>query len=54
MRFIPIINDKEPVDNHIADYNVFDTKNKIYYPMVSKSVAYEIAELLNKYYKKQK
>lgn len=48
MRFIVIINNKEPRDNHIADYNVFDTETRTYYPMVSDSVAYEIAELLNK------
>lgn len=44
MRFIVV---KANGDPHIADYNVFDSKLMIYYPMVSESVAYEIAELLN-------
>ena len=48
MRFIVIINDKEPRDIHIADYNVYDTKTMVYYPMTSESVAYAICELLNK------
>ena len=52
MRFIIILNDKEPRDEHIADYNVFDTETRTYYPMVSSSVALEIAELLNKNKKK--
>lgn len=47
MRFIVILNNKEPRDEHIADYNIFDTATQTYYPMVSDSVAYEIAELLN-------
>ncbi len=49
MRFIPVINDKEPRDEHLADYNVFDTETRTYYPMVSGSVACAISELLNKH-----
>ena len=45
MRFIVV---KANGDPHIADYNVYDTKLQIYYPMTSESVAYKIAELLNK------
>lgn len=45
MRFLTICNSN---DNHIADYNVYDTKTMIYYPMTSESVAYAICELLNK------
>lgn len=45
MRFIPIINEN---DQHIADFNVYDTETMIYYPMTSDSVAYAICELLNR------
>jgi len=47
MRFITIMNDRKPQDNHLADYNVFDTETQTYYPMVSDSVAYAICDLLN-------
>lgn len=48
MRFIVIINDKEPRDEHIADYNIFDTETRTYYPMVSDTVAYELCKKLNR------
>jgi len=54
MRFITIINDRKPQDNHLADYNVFDTETQTYYPMVSDSVAYAICDLLNMTKKKGK
>ena len=44
MRFIPICDSN---NDHISNFNVYDTETMIYYPMVSESVAYEICELLN-------